>query len=146
MVDKETMAKEATDMRDPAFQDLYVPRKEGDPTGSSQVNNELAKGLTGEQEGLAFEQALNQRVQRPILLAEPTRFPTEPNTAGITQGPGPGPEKTRPTTDLKSFVSGVLGKYRHPILAELNVELNTPVVEQPNTRFRMTDSQFKDYA
>ena len=100
MVDKETMAKEATDMRDPAFQDLYVPRKKGDST----------------------------------------------NTAGITQGPGPGPEKTRPTTDLKSFVSGVLGKYRHPILAELNVELNTPVVEQPNTRFRMTDSQFKDYA
>ena len=81
MVDKETMAEEATDMKDPAFQDLYVPRKEGDPTGSSQVNNELAKGLTGEQEGLAFEQALNQRVQRPILLAEPTRFPTEPNTA-----------------------------------------------------------------
>ena len=43
MVDKETMAEEATDMKDPAFQDLYVPRKEGDPTGSSQVNNELAK-------------------------------------------------------------------------------------------------------
>ena len=27
MVDKETMAEEATDMKDPAFQDLYVPRK-----------------------------------------------------------------------------------------------------------------------
>ena len=55
MVDKETMAQEATDGQDPAFQDLYIPRKEGDPTGSSQVNNELAKGLTGEQEGLAVQ-------------------------------------------------------------------------------------------
>ena len=146
MVDIETMAEEATDGQDPAFQDLYIPRKEGDPTGSSQVNNELAKGLTGEQEGLAVQQAINQRVQRPITLAEPTRFPAEANTTGITLGAGAGPVNTRPTTDLKSFISGVLGKYNHPILAELNVELNAPVVEQPNTRFRMTDSQFKDYA
>ena len=42
------MAQEATDNQDPAFQDLYIPRKEGDSTGSSKLVNSLAGGLEGE--------------------------------------------------------------------------------------------------
>ena len=41
MVRKPKALAQATDGKpDPAFQDLYIPRKEGDPTGQSQIIND----------------------------------------------------------------------------------------------------------
>ena len=42
----EQAAKKNTDMKpDPGYSDLYIPRKEGDPTGSSGIVNDLATGF-----------------------------------------------------------------------------------------------------
>ena len=146
----EKMAKEATDMRDPAFQDLYIPRKEGDSTGSSAEVNNLAAGLSGTSatgENAEVSQAIQSAVGKPISLRESTKFKNEANTTGITQGPGDGPLKNRPTTDLDSWVTGVLAKYNHPILAEIQKQgMNAPIVENTMDRFRLADSPYKDNA
>lgn len=144
------MAKEATDIRDPAFQDLYIPRKEGDSTGSSAEVNNLSAGLSGTSatgENAEVSQAIQSAVGKPISLREGTKFKNEANTTGITQGPGDGPLKNRPTTDLDSWVDGVLAKYNHPILAEIQKEgMNAPIVENTMNRFRLADSPYKDNA
>ena len=87
------MAQEATDTQDPAFQDLYIPRKEGDSTGSSKLVNTLAGGLEGESTEIVEAQTgpLGVSAVNPIALGSATRNPAEPNTAGISQGAGPGP-------------------------------------------------------
>ena len=143
----ERMAQEARDIRDPARQEMYIPRKKGDSTGSSAVNNELAKGLSGTDataESPQVGQAIQSAIGKPISLREGTKFKNEANTTGITQGPGAGPTMQRPTTDLDSWIDGVLSRWNHPILAEIQRQPNsTPIIERPKERF-LTDSPYKD--
>ena len=50
----------------------------------------------------------------------------------------------RPTTDLDSWIDGVLSRWNHPILAEIQRQPNsTPIIERPKERF-LTDSPYKD--
>tara|TARA_R100000458_G_C8252421_1_gene229091 strand:- start:959 stop:1441 length:483 start_codon:yes stop_codon:yes gene_type:complete len=122
-----------TDGRDPAYQDLYIPRKEGDSTGQSQVVNDLAQDLSAPgSEMAAVNEQVNMTGGRPLALGEPTRFANEANTAGITLGAGPGPSRNLSTeVSLQDWVTGALKKYDSPILAELleNLRGQEPVVE-----------------
>ena len=136
-----------TDGRDPAYQDLYIPRKEGDSTGSSQEVNDLASGLSAPGgENAAFANAIDQQTGRPISLRENTRFPSEPNTTGITNGAGAGPADARPTTSFTDWIDGAVSKYRHPILTEIQKQVQAPVVQNPKDKFRLTENPASDYA
>jgi len=139
------MAQQATDAQDPAYQDLYIPRKKGDPTGQSALVNTIAQGLQGESDAVveAAEGPLGQSAARPISLREKTRFPAEANTAGITQGAGPGPSKQRPIGDLNAYLAGLVERFgRDPLLLDLLEQSNsTPMVENPRLNTRFTDSE-----
>lgn len=140
MVRKPKALKQATDAKpDPAFQDLYIPRKKGDPTGQSQIINDqedqLDYSLPTEQSAAVGQQIA--RTSSPISLGQPTRFPSEPNTAGITQGPGVGRMGGSPqVTDLDAYLSGLLSKYNDPIILELIEQKNAAPVEEKITRQR----------
>ena len=141
----EKMAKDSTDMRDPAFQDLYIPRKEGDSTGSSAVVNDLATGLAADgSDNALVNEAVKREVGRPVTLRESTKFKNEPNTTGITLGAGAGPANARPTTDFDSWIDGALKKYNHPMLAEIQKQRDSvPIVENTMNRFRLADSPYQ---
>ena len=67
----EQAAKKNTDLKaDPGYADLYIPRKEGDPTGSSGMVNDLATGLTAETSGevASVQGATQMQLSRPCLL------------------------------------------------------------------------------
>jgi len=123
MVRKPKALKQATDTKpDPAFQDLYIPRKEGDPTGQSQIINEQEDRLDYSMPDAAGQAVAAQAVQaaRPMALGEPTRLPNEPNTAGISQGPGVGRLNQSPANlNLDAYLAGLMNKYNDPIILEL---------------------------
>jgi len=140
MVRKPKALKQATDTKpDPAFQDLYIPRKEGDPTGQSQIINDQEDQLdyslpTAQSAAVAQEVT---RTASPISLGQPTRFASEPNTAGISQGPGEGRIGGSPqVTDLDAYLSGLLSKYNDPIIMELIEQKNAAPVEERNANQR----------
>ena len=139
------MAQEATDTQDPAFLDLYIPRKEGDSTGSSKLVNTLAGGLEGESTEIVEAESgpLGISAVNPIALGSATRNPAEPNTAGISQGAGPGPIRQRPAGDLNAYLAGLIETFgRDPLLLDLFEQKNaTPMVENPRQNTRLTDSE-----
>ena len=138
-----------TDGRDPAYQDLYVPRKEGDSTGSSQEVNDLASGLSAPGgENAAIAEAVKQQSGRPIALGESTKFINEANTTGITLGAGAGPPNEKPKVNLHDWVTGALAKYDSQILAELRENLGdiAPVVEDAKQEIQLTeDNRYPKY-
>jgi len=83
----EQAAKKNTDLKaDPGYADLYIPRKEGDATGSSGMVNDLATGLTGTSataETPEIAQAIQTAVGRPIKLGEATKLPGVSNVNGL---------------------------------------------------------------
>lgn len=134
MVRKPKALAQATDGKpDPAFQDLYIPRKEGDPTGQSQIINDQEDTLDYNlptQAGQAAAETVT-RTASPLSLGQATRFPSEPNTAGISQGPGVGRLGASPmATDLDAYLSGLMSKYQDPIILELIEQKNAAPVEE----------------
>ena len=137
MVRKPKALAQATDGKpDPAFQDLYIPRKEGDPTGQSKIINDQEDTLDYNLPTVAGEAAAETvtRTASPTSLGQATRFPSEPNTAGISQGPGPGRYGFRGLTadgvDLDAYLSGLMSKYQDPIILELIEQKNAAPVEE----------------
>ena len=134
------MAQEATDNQDPAFQDLYIPRKEGDSTGSSKLVNSLAGGLEGESTEIVEAQSgpLGVSAVNPIALCSATRNPAEPNTAGISQGVGPGHTKQRPAGNLDAYVAGLIETFgRDTSLIDLFEHKNaTHMIEKTRKNIR----------
>ena len=141
MVRKPKALKQVTDGKpDPAFQDLYIPRQKGDPTGQSQIINDQEDALDYELPTVAGEQVAQNatRTASPISLGQPTRFQSEPNTAGISQGPGVGRIGASPmATDLDAYLQGLFSRFNDPVILELIEQKNAvPVQEKPQTRFR----------
>ena len=140
-----------TDGRDPAYQDLYIPRKEGDPTGQSQVVNDLAGDLSAPGSELAaVNEQVNMAGNRPLALGEPTRFANEANTTGITLGAGAGPARdlSGNNVSLLDWVTGALGKYDSLLLAELaeNLRGQEPVVENNKNQIDIVnDKRYPTY-
>ena len=133
MVRKPKKLIETTDTKDPAFQDLYIPRKKGDPTGQSQIINDQEDTLDYELPTQTSQAVGTQatRTASPIALGEATRFPSEPNTAGISQGPGAGRLGGQPpATDLDAYLAGLLNKYNDPIIMELIEQKGAAPVEE----------------
>ena len=141
MVRKSKALKQVTDGKpDPAFQDLYIPRQKGDPTGQSQIINDQEDALDYELPTAAGKQVAQNaaRTASPISLGQPTRFQGEANTAGISQGPGVGRVGTSPmATDLDAYLQGLFSQFNDPVILELIEQKNAvPMQEKPQTRFR----------
>lgn len=115
----EQAAKKNTDMKpDPGYSDLYIPRKEGDPTGSSGMVNDLATGLTGTSataETPEIAQAIQTAVGRPIKLGEATKLPGVSNVNGLQSGTGGVP---KPQLDFNGYMAGLFDKFQDPIILE----------------------------
>src|SRR6056300_824848 len=113
----EQAAKKNTDMKpDPGYSDLYIPRKEGDPTGSSGMVNDLATGLTGTSataETPEIAQAIQTAVARPIKLGEATKLPGVSNVNGLQTGTGGVP---KPQLDFNGYMAGLFDKFQDPII------------------------------
>lgn len=114
------MADQATDMKaDPGYQDLYVPRKSGDPTGQSKIINEtLAPGLGAETPGPETDQVNTQIRQpaSPIQLGAATKFNNIPITNNLRTAGANIPGK--PTLDVEAYWAGLMENFRDPIIAE----------------------------
>ena len=114
----EQAAKKNTDMKpDPATADLYIPRKQGDPTGLSGLVNDLATGLTAETSGevAAAQNATQIQPGRPMKLGEHTNFPGVSNVNGLQTGTGGVP---KPQLDFNSYMAGLFDKFQDPIILE----------------------------
>lgn len=114
----EQAAKKNTDMKaDPGYADLYIPRKEGDPTGSSGMVNDLATGLIAETSGevAAAQNATQIQPGRPMKLGEPTKFPGVSNINGLQTGTGGVP---KPQLDFNGYMAGLFDKFQDPIILE----------------------------
>jgi len=134
----EQAAKKNTDMKaDPGYADLYIPRKEGDPTGSSGMVNDLATGLTGTSataETPEIAQAIQSAVSRPIKLGEPTKFPSVSNVNGLQTGTGNAP--VTPPLNFDAFMSGLFNKFQDPIILEYFEQKNAaPQIVDTNREY-----------
>lgn len=114
----EQAAKKNTDLKaDPGYADLYIPRKEGDATGSSGMVNDLATGLTAETSGEVASVQGDTQMQtgRPIKLGEPTKLPGVSNVNGLQTGTGGVP---KPQLDFNGYMAGLFDKFQDPIILE----------------------------
>lgn len=136
----EQAAKQNTDLKaDPGYSDLYIPRKEGDSTGSSTINNNLAEGLSAEVSGEAAAAASasvqGQQVARPIKLGDKTKFPGVSNVNALQTGTGA--FQAKPGMDYASFMAGLFGEFNDPMILEYFEQENAaPQIVNQQTEYR----------
>lgn len=133
-------AKLNTDLKaDPGYADLYIPRKEGDSTGSSKINNELATGLTAEisgEEAAAAAAETNVQMSRPIKLGAATNFPARSNINGLQSGQGVPMNRMLPV-DFEAYMSGLFAEFQDPIILDyLRQDNAAPQVTGTDTKYR----------
>jgi len=117
----EQAASDNTDLKiDPATADLYVPRKSGDPTGQSDlINNVLSPGLGAETSGPdaeAAQQNIATPMGRPIKLGAPTKYGSVDVAEGLATAGANIPGKQ--TLDVEAYWMGLMERFNDPIIAE----------------------------
>jgi hypothetical protein len=135
-------AEKATDLKaDPGYADLYIPRKEGDPTGQSQmINDVLAPGLTTETTGpeaAATQQAASVQMGTPINIGAKTKYPN----INVAEGLASSGNKTVTPKDplnMEAYWMGLMEMFgEDPILTEYLTQDNAaPQIVNKEKQFK----------